>query len=356
MEVNFKTRVANFWEWYFGVAQRFYETIEAGNCADLVSEVTEVTQKWFPGFVWVFGPGPHDAGGHSFTLSGNGVLNMQFLAEYWLRQAPKLEGWTFHSSRQPGNISEEMGIEINDLGFSFGDTRCSVTVDEEAEAVDVVMHNARFSEADEDLSINVAFILLDETLGEFGTSTWIGNISADSEPADEMIPLLKLRDYLHDLELKKGWKKGSPTDSYVTYRIDPIDADYPRSDILFGSTSNFQVVREHLESDGDLEDPLFETGADMVYVEFDVGVLPEGDEVDFRSNIADAIHESLESEGTGQLLGGAMGSRNAYIDLLLFDTERGLELIKTELGNRELPEGTGVHFFAKEKLNRSFLV
>ncbi len=57
-----------------------------------------------PGFAWVFGPGA-DGIGHSFTLSGEGVIHRQLLALQWLSRAPVINGWTFYAARQPGPIS-----------------------------------------------------------------------------------------------------------------------------------------------------------------------------------------------------------------------------------------------------------
>ena len=98
-QLTFKNRVTEFWEWYSGVAERFFETIEDGRCADLTDEVAAFMNKTLPGMAWVFGPG--EKGGHSFTVSGEGNLAKQFLAEYWHSRAPDIPTWTFYASRQP---------------------------------------------------------------------------------------------------------------------------------------------------------------------------------------------------------------------------------------------------------------
>ena len=56
-EITFKQRVEAFWTWYTSVADRFYQTIEAGKCGDLSNEVNENVDKHLTHFAWVFGPG-----------------------------------------------------------------------------------------------------------------------------------------------------------------------------------------------------------------------------------------------------------------------------------------------------------
>jgi len=140
-EVTFKSKVNQFWDWYKEVAARFFETIEDRRCADLADEVNQKMTDLFPNFVWVFGPGPEDIGGHSFTISGNGVLDYQFLTEYWLAQAPKVEGWTFYSSRQPGNILESTEFKFDETRIAFDETFFNGVVDTENERVNITLVN-----------------------------------------------------------------------------------------------------------------------------------------------------------------------------------------------------------------------
>lgn len=67
---SFKQRVTEFWQWYPQVAERFFETIERGQCQSLAKEVGDFMDRTLPGLAWVFGPG--EQGGHSFTVSGEG--------------------------------------------------------------------------------------------------------------------------------------------------------------------------------------------------------------------------------------------------------------------------------------------
>lgn len=97
-EDSFKSRVDQFWKWYASASARLLAAIDDKRCGDLAEEVSEHVDLLGPGFAWVFGPGAVGAR-HSFTLSGEGVVDRQILTRYWHKRAPKLEGWSFHSSR-----------------------------------------------------------------------------------------------------------------------------------------------------------------------------------------------------------------------------------------------------------------
>jgi hypothetical protein len=109
--LTLKERVAEFWKWFSANAERFYATIEDKKCAELQPETTEAMKKWMGDMSWVYGPGENKTG-HSLTLTGEGFLPKQFVAEYWASRAPKLKGWTFYSSRQPSE-ADGWGFKIH---------------------------------------------------------------------------------------------------------------------------------------------------------------------------------------------------------------------------------------------------
>ena len=347
--MTFKTKVQQFWQWYETIAGRLYESFETGGFMELHQEFSGKLSELMPDFAWVFGPGPADAGGHSFTLSAGGEPNHQFLTEYWQSQAPKLKGWTFYASRQPGNLSPDAGFEIGDRNYSFQDVFIATETDEENEKVDLLFFAQDLVDVEDDLKHHVMFLMLDEVLGEYGTGQWLGALEFTDSIPDNAKCILELRDVLHDLELQYGWEKIPPTEAASLYKVPEIAESFPRSDTLFGSTVNFSVIGEHLNSMGETPDLLEGTGADFVYVSFDSSILPDGAQVDFRANIADTIEPLLQAEAVGMHLGGAFGAINSYIDFLLFDTQRGMEIIVDSLKEQGLPVGTSIEFFAKSK-------
>ena len=105
-----------------------------------------------------------------------------------------------------------------------------------------------------------------------------------------------------------------------------------------------------------MDDPLAGAGADYVFVQFPSDILPQGKQVDARGEIEDALQAALGSESSGRQMGGAMGTRFAYTDLLLFDGSRSLEIVEKVLRARDLPKGTSIEFYADKKRNRRIVL
>ena len=354
-ELTFKARVERFWQWYSQVGARFYQTIESGKCADLATEVSKGVDDLFPGLAWVFGPGAEGVG-HSFTLSGEGVLHRQLLAIYCVNRAPKLNGWTFYASRQPGTI-EGIRMEIGGHKFDAMEFWITPKIDSESEKVDITVWHPLFATVrKESERLSPLFLFLDEVLGEFGTGQWIGVIESNDIQLADAIPLKELHGFIRKLEAEKGWQKLPPGESGVVYSRKERLNRFLRDDIIAGSTTHPGLVNEYFRAEGRLQDPLAGTGADYVFVSFDCAFFPEVKEmVDKRSVIEDALDKALQSAQSGRVLGGAFGTQFGYIDLLLFDGRNSLEIVARVL-RQHLPAGTAINFFAKEKISQKVVL
>lgn len=133
------------------------------------------------------------------------------------------------------------------------------------------------------------------------------------------------------------------------YSFETPHARWLRGDIVAGTTMNIPLINQYTMGQGDMEDPLAGTGADYVFVAFAASILPPGRQVEIRAQIADALDAALRSSASGRLLGGATGTLNAYIDLLLFDGANSIEIIKRVMREKGLPAGSSINYFAKEK-------
>lgn len=350
MTQTFRERVDVFWEWFPQVAERFFQTIEDGNCEDLVDEVSQFMGDNLPGLAWVFGPG--EDGGHSFTVSGEGMVAKQLLAEYWLSQEVPLNGWTFYQSRQPSRQLDSIAVEIDDLGRVDTESMLIRTeVDPEHEVLDIVAWHPLFSELPEDHHAQLLFLLLDETLGEFGTQTWIGAIDIEEVDPSEVDGRIthRLKDlpkFINDIQRYHGWEKHSPIRSYTGYSI-RTQQPVLRGDTIAGTTCIPRLVFELIEEGGRLEeDPLEDTGATLAYLQIDAAVFPNGDEAGVRHNIEEALEQALETEQLGRSLGGASGTDSSYIDLLLIDGERSRGAVEQTMQQLELAGRYRWHGFA----------
>ncbi|HBE69806.1 MAG TPA: hypothetical protein DDW52_16800 [Planctomycetaceae bacterium] len=338
---TFKSGVAKFWEWFPAVADRFHATIDAGKCADLADEVSEFMRDNLPGLAWVFGPGKE--GGHSFTVSGDELLVRQLLAEEWIRHAKPIKGWTFYPARQAGKLDT---ISFStDFGSVDAESLIVQThVDEESQVVDVVAWHPAFEGMEDEGRYQILFLMLDEALGEFGTSSWIGDIKIRELPADapHARAIAQLPKYIKSVEKYHRWEKLPPTQLYASYQL-PEPYPGPRGDTIVGTTLIPNQIIDFIVGEGQMEsNVLRETCADLAYIAFDAASLPDGNQSSARAELEDAIDEVLVRYDSGRVLGGAHGTQQAYIDILIFDGDRTVELLNQQIERLQMV-GAQVH-------------
>lgn len=336
--LTFKQRVQAFWNWFPGNGERIRALIDSQKHNELTSMVSKFMEETLPHMAWCFGPG--ERGGHSFTLSGEGIVVKQLLAENWLSQAVEVPGWTFHGSRQPTPPAELKGMAISfEKGVNIDVEHFLVKpqVDEKEERVNLVAWHPAFTKVPQDHRLQILYILLDEALGEFGVETWLGQIELEPFNAEgKTFSLDKLPEHLEQVKQYYHWEKLSPLRSYSFYEFSGNYAG-PRGDTVMGTTCIQTVIGEFLSNQGKLEEnPVEGTGAELAYLAIDGSIFPDGQQVDVRSNIEDALNDELQKEGSGRTLGGAFGSRNAYIDLLLLDGDRSRQLVADALKSLQL--------------------
>lgn len=347
----FRERVDEFWNWFPTVAGNYAQLLEKSQSDRVVPEVQKQMNALLPGLSWVFGPGPRKDG-HSFTVTGEGQIAKQLLAEFWLSKQIDVPGWTFYGSRQPS--PDEF---LRTMAIGFGDNEqvdaetflIRTQVDDDSEVIDITAWHPAFEDLDEEHHGQILFIFLDEALGEFGTQTWIGQIEIEPVTAGENTrSLADLPKFIESVAEYHKWKKLSPLEAYTGYQADE-DAKPSRTrrgDTIVGTTCIPRIVFDFLENDGRLsEDPLEGTGAEFVYIAVDGTVFPDGQQVDVRSNIEDTIKDALRQQSCGRSLGGAFGSSASYIEFLLFDADNGRRIIQETLTDLQLAGRSRIESF-----------
>jgi hypothetical protein len=343
-EPTFKERVEDFWGCFGAEADRLADAVSDKKSMALAKEMSARVDRLGPGFAWEVGP---DKGVVSLTLSGEGNLHRQLLTQYWVQRAPQISGWNFYPARQP-DPTRGLELHIGEKIFDGKQIWVSPMVDREREEFDLAVWHPEWEQLHEDQRWTMLFIFLDMQLGEYGTQHWIGKIEFSEGQLKEAIGLEELPAFIEEVREREGWKVMAPGERGIVYRLEPHDR-FARGDIFIGSTTHEVLLNDYLRAEGALEDPLAGTGADYVYVTIGIEHLPKGEEVPTRSVFEDALDEGLRAGGSGRLIGGAMGKRFGYIDLLIFDGERSIGAIERILKEKNAPAGMQLFYFAKEK-------
>ncbi len=315
-EKAFTTRVDEFWGWFKDNEERIHSEMfsEAGRANN--DAIDKQLSKVFGSIGWVFGPGESE-GDHSLTVSAEGDPHQRLLAHIWKERGPEFDGWDFYASRQPG-LSLGSQIDIDGLVFGFNETMVDVKWNEEWELADVVIHHPSMLKADESVATQVAFILIDEAIGENRTELWVGKVEQSGKPAPKTaVTLFELEGHLLALAKKHDLPLDWSFEQFDNYQITPenLSEDCPRRDVMAGSTCHFPIVADFYDHSGKLPNPIANTGAYFAYIEIPGAGLGE----DFRRyELEDLI---VGSSDELRVLGGATGTETHYIDILILNRQ-----------------------------------
>lgn len=348
MEMSFKQRVNVFWNWFGEHAEALSELVSSQQHQQAFELISPQVESLGPGFGWNFGPG--ESSGQSLTLSPNGLVGHQLLANYWLARAPKFSGWTFYSSKQRSANGEAFALQVGDQRIETKDIQIEFTPDDEAENIDIVAYHPSFAQLSEQDQFQIVFLMLDESLGEHGTSAMVGEIEMSTSPLERPVSLSQFYDSAMSVFEQREWTLGTPGESYTLISIgEAIDGEFVRSDAITINSCFPDLVIEFLSQDGKLDDPIIENGGAFIFVDIPRSYFPVGDEAHSRGEFEDDLNDRLVANQAGELIGGSAGSISMYSDFILFDCEEGLELVRQFMVEKELPEGSAIHFFGNGK-------
>lgn len=182
-------------------------------------------------------------------------------------------------------------------------------INEERQVVDLHIWHPSWDTIEQNQRTMVTFLFLDESLGEYGTDQWIGELKFSKDKLAKSFPLQELAGVIAQTGRENDWKKYPPGESFSGLKVNVENRTFPRSEVLYQTTAILPLIRDYLNKDGEMEDPLKAWGADYLYITIDRECLPKGREVDARGEIEDSLETALKTEHSGRMIGGATGKK-----------------------------------------------
>jgi hypothetical protein len=320
--------------------------------------------------MWEFAPALR-ADGHRLVVTPESERQLRPLVDALLLRAPPISGWEFYGYRQAAkyelalaNALGRSGVDVS--GFGVEATRG------ELNAIDLVWTLPHGTEPNDQVH-GAALVATESLLGEEILDTWIGDISirpqarpsvvarmigrsgAQALPGTEQISTLQER----VRSLISSVRAELPDDAFVTldddgkgtlFELKPKQAeDYPRQLDLFVSSSRrhptmwlaahapFPFSSQRFSKHGEV----------FCYLKIDGVKGLDGSAYSDRSQLEDAIDESLRPRRLGSVVGGGTGLRYSYVDLALplRDIDEGLSALRTLCQEGKIPNRSWLLFF-----------
>jgi hypothetical protein len=176
----------DFWTWWAGARERVVAAIGSGGFDErLIGEIGRAVQGIHPRMAWELAPGR--VAEHAFCISPEGNAEVRQAALRWLESAPAADAtWEYHASRQASPTLRS--IQIGPWQVDFDEVRAISSWDESRHRVDVRLWHPKFPDLPREARLQVAFLFLDNLLGEDDVERWIGGIDLLEAPTGGRTP------------------------------------------------------------------------------------------------------------------------------------------------------------------------
>lgn len=329
---SFKQRVNEFWDEFLKEEVKIRQLMEDKVDAEtLIEALSKIIEKAFNDVAFEVG---HNGQKHELILSPNGNKTILKQIQYLLRYRPKEidDRWNFHEAK-PAVGSEDMGLRIYDKSISAEDFTIYTELEEDRKLIHIEVYAPKLDDLDENLKYNTLFIMLDLFIGELYTMEYIGSvdiIEVEKSNDHESIPLSKMHAYINYLIEEHDWDKTKNLSAqYTAYQTTPKDdSEELRDDVFIGYSSAFDIIRQLSEDEIYPLNVIQQDGVYVGYIYYNNKDVDDKNMVPQRSEIEDKIVELTSSQGVADSTGGATGHRHSYIDFIIYDLDRFLEIAR----------------------------
>lgn len=165
---------SDFWAWWETGRDRVTAAIAAGGFDKrLVDDISRAVRTIHPRMAWELSPGRSSQ--HAFCISPEGDAELRQVALRWLDTAPAPDAtWEYHASRQASPTLQR--LRIGDWDVALEEMRAIASWDETRRRLDVRLWHPTFPQLPEQARLQVAFLFLDNLLGEDGVERSVGTI------------------------------------------------------------------------------------------------------------------------------------------------------------------------------------
>lgn len=226
----------DFWNWFRKNERDLFKVIKENrhvkeNFFNIISPKLDELRD---GYHFTAGMSGNDIVRLTFTADGT-IENIVFVEEL-VQAAPEIQGWKIVALKQP--VDEEFldinTVAINMGGYTFDTSNLSFYAIEYPaypDEIDItVVHHNDFDEEAASTISGGAAIFLEHYLGELKFATALDNMTVvgKSEAEKELVPILKLRDFLiwrekEFIEKYEGLRHSTDNDEYSGFEAETED-------------------------------------------------------------------------------------------------------------------------------------
>lgn len=191
-------RLARFWTWWLAHRDAIAAAISDGTSIEWTDAIATRVASIHGRLDWEMSTGQRAR--HALCLSGMGDPDLRTLAQRWLLSAPPDDAlWEYHDTRIAVPDPTSVVLAFGDTRLAFRDMRVGLEFDEARECLHVEVWHPGFEALGDPTRRQIAWLMLDNAIGEDGVERWLGAIRLVDREPDGSMDLLGLREQTHSL-------------------------------------------------------------------------------------------------------------------------------------------------------------
>ena len=174
-EEGLDVKIERFWTWWADARDAIARDIPARQVARRAGEISSAVSAVDKRLAWELAPGK--TAQHMLVVTPEGSAEVRPIAIAWLQGAPAADAiWEYCASRQPG---EPRTIVVGGTTVELQEMRTRSSWDGSRELLSVRLWHPAFDSMPDTVRHQIAFLFLDNVLGEDDVERWIGAIEID---------------------------------------------------------------------------------------------------------------------------------------------------------------------------------
>lgn len=274
-----------------------------------------------------------------FTMLPEMDKNAQIICALTKKMAPtSMQDWVIHSCLPPlTQKALNTVLRLENDEYTCNDFKVYYEVDKESHCLNVNLYCPAFAHLEPNKALEIGYYMTELFIGEAALEGYINHVDViDQQPLEGKGVLLPyFYELLLDIVEDEKWSQyDDPTSIYRVYQINEDKlSDEVRKDMKVIFTIHPSLLEEMLNDNYHLASEFLDFGGEYGYLYYP----HENSEVNdslMRQTLEKNLNELLYPMGFARSIGGAIGTKYAYIDLAVFDKEdfiKALEKINAKL-------------------------
>lgn len=257
--------------------------------------------------------------------------NAQLICDLLKKLAPEsMQDWVIHSCLPPlSQKALNTVLRIKEQDYTADDFIVYYDIDRKNKCLNAEIYCDAFMQIEPNKAMEIGIYMLQLNIGEIALEAYINHIDVISERKSGNASLLSsfYETLLDIIEEEKWTEYDSATSIYRAYSLNEnkIIEDV-RKDMKIIFTVHPLLMGELLNDEYFTYHQFFDFGGEYGYLYYEL----EGKEVNdalIRQKLEKKLNELLYPMGIARSIGGAIGTKYAYIDLAIFDKDEFIKVL-----------------------------